>query len=155
VKRYEISYANQVLDVLVITAAGEATVEMSVRQIADETGLSASAVQLGLQALRRSGRVQTLRKGAAGRPSLLEIRSEEPIEGAEAGSERRGGSQLADAFIKRYEELLLDLHAKTNGNEVEHLRAKVAELEAENAELRTELARLARLTEGVQTEESA
>lgn len=153
-KRYEISYANQVLQVLVVSAGGEPTVEMSVRQIADETGLSASAVQLGLQALRRSGRVQTLRKGAAGRPSLLEIRSPEPIEGAEAGSDRRGASQLADAFIKRYEELLLDVHSKRVG-EADALAARVAELEAENEQLRAQLERLSHLGGRAQAEESA
>lgn len=153
-KRYEISYANQVLQVLVVSAGGEPTAEMSVRQIADETGLSASAVQLGLQALRRAGRVQTLRKGAAGRPSLLEIRSPEPIEDGEARSDRRAGSQLADAFIKRYEELLLDVHSKRAG-EAEALAARVAELEAENAQLRAHLERLSHIVGRAQAEESA
>ncbi|MCC7076288.1 MAG: hypothetical protein IT198_04105 [Acidimicrobiia bacterium] len=154
-KRYEISYANQVLHALAAAASAEGTVEMSVRQVADETELSASAVQLGLQALRRAGRVVTLRKGAAGRPSVIQVRSAKPIEGTESSADGRGGSHLADAFIKRYEELLIDLHAKREDDDVERLRRRVAELEAENTELRETLARLADLVGQRPAEESA
>ncbi|MFN8102985.1 MAG: hypothetical protein U0U69_00820 [Acidimicrobiia bacterium] len=139
-KRYEASYANQVLVALAASAA-DGVVEKSVRQLAQESGVSASAVQIGLTALRRAGRIRTRKKGAAGRPSVIELLSTEPLADGD-GSVRPPaygpGGQLADAFVERYEKMLLELDSSRPA-EVERLEARVAELEAENAELRAKL----------------
>lgn len=143
VKRYEISYGDQVLRALA-EAAGDGVVECSVRQLAAECGLSASAVQIGLHALRRSGRIATRRKGTAGRPSLVEVVSTQPLAPpVELGVPGEG---LGDAFVQRYEQLLVELtRARARVDELDELRARVAELEAENAELRASVAQLGQL----------
>lgn len=140
-KRYEASYANQVL--LTLAASSEdGVVEKSVRQLAQESGVSASAVQIGLTALRRSGRIRTRKKGAAGRPSVIELLSTEPLadgDGAVHAPAYGAGGQLAGAFVERYEKMLLELDRGAPRAEVERLEARIAELEAENAELRQSL----------------
>ncbi|MBX7160715.1 MAG: hypothetical protein K1X95_10530 [Acidimicrobiia bacterium] len=140
-KRYEVSYANQVLVALAASAEG-GVIEKSVRQLAQDSGVSASAVQIGLTALRRSGRIRTRRKGAAGRPSVIELLSTEPLadEDGNVRSPAYGpGGKLADAFVERYDKMLLELDRRGRPAEIKRLEARVAELEAENAELRAEL----------------
>lgn len=142
-KRYEASYANQVLIALsALTEDGVA--EKSVRQLAQESAVSASAVQIGLAALRRAGRIRTLRKGAAGRPSVIEVLSTEPLADDDGNVHLPAygpGGRLADAFVQRYEKMLLELDHRGHPAEVRRLEARVAELEAENAELRARLDR--------------
>lgn len=140
-KRYEASYANQVLLVLA-ESAQDGVVERSVRQLAQDSGVSASAVQIGLTALRRSGRIRTRTKGAAGRPSVIELLSTEAL--ADDGESDRSpaygpGGRLADAFVERYDKMLIELDSRARPAEVKRLEARVAELEAENAELRAAL----------------
>lgn len=140
-KRYEVSYANQVL-ISLAALAEDAIAEKSVRQIAQESGVSASAVQIGLAALRRTGRIRTLRKGAAGRPSVIEVLSTEPLADGDGNVHLppyATGGRLADAFVQRYERMLLELDHRDRPAEVERLEARVAELEAENARLRARL----------------
>lgn len=140
-KRYEASYANQVL--LALTALAEDGIaERSVRQLAQESGVSASAVQIGLSALRRSGRIRTLRKGAAGRPSVIEVLSSDPLADGDGNVHLPAhgpGGHLAEAFVQRYEKMLLELDHSAHPSQVERLEARVAELEAENSELRARL----------------
>lgn len=140
-KRYEVSYANQVL-VALAASAHDGVVEKSVRRLAQESGVSASAVQIGLTALRRSGRIRTRKKGAAGRPSVIELLSEEPLadeDGTVRSPAYGPGGRLADAFVERYDKMLLELDQRGRRSDIKRLEARVAALEAENAELRAAL----------------
>lgn len=140
-KRYEASYANRVLITLAASADG-GVVEKSVRRLAQESGVSASAVQIGLTALRRSGRIRTRRKGAAGRPSVIELLSTEPLADGDGNVRTPAygpGGKLADAFVERYDKMLIELDRRGGPADITRLEARVAALEAENAELRAAL----------------
>ncbi len=157
VKRYEISYANQVLATLVESARGSGTsdddgapvAEVSVRGLAADAGLSASATQIGLTTLRRADKIKTDRKGSAGRPSLISITDGDPLAEIENVPQGRSattptgstdGAPLADALMRRYEELLLEVEdSRSAARETAELRARIRELEAENVSLRRRL----------------
>jgi len=155
VKRYEVSYANKVL-VALAALQEDGVVEKSVRQLATESGVSASAVQIGLTALRKAGRVRTARKGAAGRPSVIELLSVEPLADE---NERRpvygADGHLADAFVERYDAMLRELDRRRDRDGLSELRERVGQLEAENADLRATIARLAALVGNEATAEKA
>jgi hypothetical protein len=135
VKRYEITYANKVLDVL--TQDGGRQVERSVRDIAREAGISASAAQIGLGVLRRTARIKTLRRGSAGRPSVLEVVDVARLGGDKAelvtlSQALAGAGAPAQAFAEEYEALL---RKPGRSGDLDELRRRVEALEARVAAL--------------------